>query len=261
MNSTPLIFTKEDGIARITVNRPEARNALNKAVRQALRDAVEDIRNDKSIRVVIIAGEGKKAFIAGADIVELKDMTPLQVEEFAGTLGQQLYTDIESLEVPVVAKIDGFCLGGGCEIAMACDVRIASENSKFGQPEINIGIIPGGGGTQRLPRLIGWGRAKELIYSGRIIDAAEAERIGLVDKVVPESDLDKTVGELVDSVKSKSPLTMRLAKKSINRGMYTDLAAGLSAERSNLVLCFATEDQKEGMSAFLEKRKPSFKGQ
>lgn len=261
MNCGPLIFTKENGVAKIIINRPEARNALSKAVRQGIRDAIEDIKKDNSIRVVIITGAGDKAFIGGADIIELKSMTAVQVEEFASTLGQQLYTDIENLEIPVIAMINGFCLGGGCEIAMCCDIRIASEGAKFGQPEVNIGIIPGGGGTQRLPRLVGWGRAKELIYTGRIIDSAEAERIGLVDKVVPHDKLEQTVNELVQSIMSKSPLILKLAKKSLNKGIYTDLAAGLSIERGNFILCFATEDQKEGIAAFLDKRKPIFKGQ
>lgn len=261
MNSTPVIVSKENGVVRITVNRPESRNALNGVTRQAIKDAVENVRKDKSARVLIITGAGDKAFIAGADLNELKELNPVTADEFASTLGQQLYTDIESLEIPVVAMINGFCLGAGCEISMCCDIRIASENARFGQPELNVGIIPGGGGTQRLPRLIGWGRAKEMIYTGRIIDAVEAEKIGLVDRVVPPDKLESTVKEIVDNIMSKSPLIIKLAKKSINRGMYTDLAAGLSYERATLAMCFATRDQKEGMGAFLEKRKPVFKGQ
>jgi enoyl-CoA hydratase len=255
-----IIFERDKGVAKIIVNRPEARNALNRAVRQELRNVIESIETDKSIRVVIITGAGDKAFIAGADITELKEMTPAEMEEFASSLGQQLYTDIENLDVPVIAMINGFCVGGGCEVAMACDIRIASENAKFGQPEINIGIIPGGGGTQRLPRLVGWGNAKELIYTGRMIDAAEAERMGLVNRVVPCDKLEDTVNKLAENITSKSPLIIKIAKKIINRGMYTDLAAGLSYEKSSVALCFSTEDRKEGMSAFIEKRKPEFKG-
>jgi len=255
-----ILYTKEKGIAKIIINRPEVRNALNQATRWEIREVVEDIKKDKNVRVVIFTGAGDKAFVAGADITEFKGATPTIMEERAATTGQQLFNDIESLPMPVIAMINGFCLGGGCELAMACDIRIASEKARFGQPEINVGIIPGAGGTQRLPRLVGWGRAKELIYTGRIIDAAEAERIGLVDKMVPADKLEETVNQLAETIVGKSPLIVNIAKKTINRGMYTDLAAGLSYERSNLAFCFSTEDQKEGAAAFLEKRKPEFKG-
>ena len=256
-----VIYTKEKGIAKITINRPEVRNALNQATRWEIREAIEDIKKDKDVRVAIITGAGDKAFVAGADITEFKDATPVIMEERATTTGQQLFNDIEALPMPVIAMINGYCLGGGCELAMACDVRIASENARLGQPEINVGIIPGAGGTQRLPRLVGWGRAKELIYTGKIIDATEAERIGLVDKVVPMDKLDETVNQLAETIATKSPLIMSIAKKTINRGMYTDLAAALSYERSNFAFCFSTEDQKEGATAFLGKRTPEFKGQ
>ena len=260
MESKNVLYTKEMGVAKIVINRPEVRNALNQATRWELREAVEDIKKDKDVRVVVITGAGDKAFVAGADISEFKDATPTIMDERAATTGQQLFNDIEDLPMPIIAMINGFCLGGGCELAMACDIRIASENARFGQLEINVGIIPGAGGTQRLPRLVGWGRAKEMIYTGRIIEAAEAERIGLVDKVVPADKLEETVNQMAETIASKSPLIMSVAKKTINRGMYTDLAAGLSCERSNLAFCFSTEDQKEGAAAFLEKRKPEFKG-
>jgi len=257
-----IIYTapNEKGIAKIVINRPNVRNALNMTTRQEIRNAIELIKKDKNIRVVIITGAGDKAFISGADITEFKGANPIEIEEYACTLGQQLYTDIENLDVPVIAMINGLCLGGGCELATACDIRIASENARFGQPEINIGLIPGGGGTQRLPRLIGWGRAKELIYTGRIIDAAEAERIGLADKVVPPDALNDAVNQLAETIASKSPLIIKLAKKAINGGMNSNLAAGLMYERDNFALCFATEDNKEGITAFLEKRNPEFKG-
>ncbi len=257
-----LVCTKdrEKGIARIIINRPEVRNALNKAVRQELKNAIEDIENDKDIRVAIITGAEDKAFISGADINEFKEATPIMMEKLASTLGQQLFTDIENLRVPVIAMINGFCLGGGLELALCCDIRIASENAKFGQPEINIGIFPGGGGTQRLPRLIGWGKAKELIYTGKIIDAIEAERIGLVDRVVPQDRLEEEVEQLANTIAGKSPLVIELVKKVINRGMHTDLTAGLAHEKVNFALCFATEDHTEGITAFLAKRKPEFKG-
>ncbi len=260
MNFENIIYSKEKGIARITVNRPDKRNALNQGVRLELRQVLKDIGEDESVRIAIITGAGDKAFIGGADITELKEMSPITCEARASTLGQQLYTDIENLRVPVIAMINGFCLGGGCEIAMCCDIRIASENAKLGQPEINIGLFPGGGGTQRLPRLVGWGRAKELLYTGRIIDAAEAERIGLVDKVVPPDKLEMTVTELAEAIASKSPVIIRLLKKVINKGMYSNLPDGLAYEKSTFGLCFATEDHNEGIAAFLEKRQPEFKG-
>jgi len=251
---------KEKGIVKLTINRPEVRNALNAATRQEIRNAIGEIEKDGDVRVVIITGAGEKAFVSGADITAFKDATPIIMEEAASTLGQQLFNNIENLSVPVIAMINGFCLGGGLELAMCCDIRIASDNAKFGQPEINIGLFPGAGGTQRLPRLIGWGKAKELIYTGKIIDAAEAERISLVDKVVPQEKLGEEVNQLAETIASKSPLIIKLVKKVINRGMYTDLAAGLSYEKANFALCFATEDRKEGVTAFLEKRKPQFKG-
>jgi enoyl-CoA hydratase len=252
---------KKKGIVRLIINRPEVENALNMAARQELRSAIEDIKSDGNVRVVIITGAGDKAFSSGADITELKQASPIQMEQYACTLGQQLFTDIESLYVPVIAMINGVCLGAGCELAMVCDIRIASANSRFGQPEINIGIIPGSGGTQRLPRLVGWGKAKELIYTGRIIDAGEAERIGLVDKVVQPDKLQGRVKELAETIAGKSQLIIRLAKKAVNKGIHTDLVSGLSYERDNFALCFATKDQKEGMAAFLEKRKAEFKGE
>lgn len=261
MEFQSIIYTKDEkGIVTVTINRPEVRNALNIAVRKELRKAIEEISQDKDIRVVIITGAGDKAFISGADLNELKDATPLSIDEYAATLGQQLYTDIENLRVPVIAMINGFCLGGGLELAMCCDIRIASTNAKFGQPEINVGFFPGGGGTQRLPRLIGWGRAKELIYTGRMLDAAEADRIGLVNRVVPPEKLETETRQMAENIASKSPLTIALIKKVINRGFYTDLAAGLSNERATFTLCFASEDLREGITAFLEKRPPKFKG-
>ena len=172
------IYKKEKNIATITINRPDKRNALNRESREDLIQILEDVRSDKNIRVLILTGAGEKAFISGSDITELKELSPLQMQEFMTTIGQQLYTDFENLDIPLIAKINGFCLGAGLELAMCCDLRIASENAKLGQPELNLGILPGGGGTQRLPRLVGVGKAKELIYSGDLIDAKEEERIG-----------------------------------------------------------------------------------
>lgn len=255
-----IIYEQEGGIARLTINRPEKRNALNKAVRQEIRTVIAEIERDKAIRVAVITGAGSKAFCAGADLVQFKEATPLEIEARGFCLGQQLYNDIENLRVPTIAMVNGYALGGGCELAMACDIRVASENARFGQTEINVGIMPGGGGTQRLPRLVGWGKAKELMYTGRIIGAAEAEKIGLVDKMVPADDLERTVMELANNIVSKSPIIIELIKKTINRGMYSDLAAALDYEKANFSLCFATEDRVEGITAFLEKRKAEFKG-
>ncbi|MFH1382281.1 MAG: enoyl-CoA hydratase-related protein [Chloroflexota bacterium] len=254
------IYTKEKGIARVTINRPEVRNALNIRVREELREIVGELQKDKDVRVAIITGAGDEAFISGADITFFKGAKPVAIEEYGSALGQALYTSIETLDIPVIAMINGFCFGGGLELAMCCDIRVASEKAKFGQLEINVGIIPGGGGTVRLPRLVGWGRAKEMIYTGRIIDANEAGRIGLVDKVVPPDKLEEEVNQLATNIAKKSPLLIKLAKKTINKAMYTDLAAGLSYEKAMFSLCFSTEDNAEGINAFLEKRKPEFKG-
>lgn len=260
--TTNIIYTKKKGIARIIINRPEAQNALDQQTRLEIRKALDDIENDKEkVKVAIITGAGSESFASGGDIKQLKQLTATTMLERTDTLGQRLLNDIENSRIPFIAMINGYCLGGGCELAMSCDIRIASENAKFGHPEINIGLFPGGGGTQRLPRLVGWGRAKELIYTGRIIDATEAEKIGLINKVVPPDKLESTVNVLAEDIASKSSIIMNLAKKTINRGMYTDLAAGLAYERSNFSLCFVTKDYTEGVNAFLEKRKPEFKGE
>ncbi len=251
---------RETGIARVTINRPQFRNALNTAVRRELREAIRLIDLDPEVRVVILTGAGDKAFISGADVNEFKEADPIMVREFASKIGQQLFTDLENLRVPVIGMINGFCLGAGLEVALCCDIRIASGSARFGSPEVNLGIFPGGGATQRLPRLVGWGRAKEMIYTGRIIDAAEAERIGIADRVVPPEKLEEEVGQLARQIAGKSPLIIQLAKEAINRGMYSDLAAGLCQEKANFALCFATGEPHEGISAFLEKRPPRFKG-
>jgi len=261
MDYEQIIYQKDKkGIVTITINRPEVRNALNRVVRQDLRKAIAEIQKDKDVRVVIITGAEDKAFIAGADVSILKSQSPFSIEEFTSTLSQQLYSDIESLPIPVISMINGYCLGGGLELAMCCDIRIAAENAKFGQPEINIGIFPGGGGTQRLPRIVGWGKAKELMYTGDIIDSTEAEKWGLVNEVVALDKLGEKARQIAEKIASKSPLIIKLIKKIINAGMYTDLKAGLLYEKANFSLCFASEDTNEGVSAFLEKRKPKFKG-
>ncbi len=255
-----VIYKKEEGIATLTINRSEVRNALNRQVRKELLQILQEVRTDKDIRVLILTGAGDKAFISGSDITELRELSPLQMQEFMATIGQQLYTDFENLEMPLIARINGFCLGAGLELAMSCDLRVASENARFGQPEINLGIIPGGGGTQRLPRLVGLAKAKELIYSGDLIDAKEAERIGLVNKVVPFDKLDEAVKDLTRKIASKSPIAIKLAKKAINKGMQASLDVGLACEVGAQCLCFSSEDHLEGLNAFLEKRTPKFTG-
>jgi len=255
-----VLYTKDNGIARITINRPEARNALNMKVREEIRDIVSELQKDKDVRVAIFTGAGDEAFISGADISIFKNASPLEIETFASTLGQALYTSLENLDFPVIAAVNGYCFGGGLELAMCCDIRIASEKAKFGQVEINVGIIPGGGGTVRLPRLVGVGRAKEMIFTGKTIDAAEASRIGLVDRVVPYDKLEAEVDQLAAAILKKSPVLIKLAKKTINKAMYTDLASALNYEKSMFSLCFTTEDNAEGINAFLEKRRPEFKG-
>jgi len=257
-----IIYTKDKDrkTAKIAINRPEVRNALNKAARREIRIAIEDVKKDQDVRVLIITGAGDKAFMSGMDITELATASPVEIEEFVSTLGQQLYQDLENMDIPLIAMINGYCLAGGGELAMACDIRIASEKAKFGFPEINVGIFPGGGATLRLPRLIGAGRAKELMYTGKMIDATEAERVGFVNRVVPHDKLEEAVNEIADAIVRKSPIIIKYLKKAITRGLYTDLAAGLAFEKTQWALCFATEDHNEGIDAFLNKRKPEFKG-
>lgn len=251
---------RENGVARITINRPEVRNALNLVTRSEIKQAIIDLEQDRGVKVLIFTGAGDKSFIAGADVNVFKGATPEFVRQYAGTLGQQLYNDIENLRMPTIAMINGYCFGGGCELALCCDIRIASENAKFGLPEVNIGFTPGGGGTQRLPHLVGWGRAKEMMFTGKIIDAVEADRIGLINRAVPADKLESAVMEVANAILSKSPVTIEIIKKNANRGMYSDLASGLAYEVSNFALCFANEDTKEGINAFLEKRTPNFTG-
>lgn len=245
---------KKNHIATITMNRPDALNALNMETRMEFLNAIEDIQNDDEVRVLIITGAGR-AFIAGADIKELKETNMLQARKVP-RLGEV----VENLEKPVIAAVNGFALGGGCEIAMACDIIVASESAKFGQPEVNLGVIPGGGGTQRLPPIVGPQRAKELIFTGDLIDAKEAERIGLVNRVVPASELDSAVRSIAEKIAAKSPVAIRLAKAAINRGLRTNLETGLAYEKELYAMSQTTEDKTEGIAAFLEKRKPVFRG-
>ncbi|MFQ5710848.1 MAG: enoyl-CoA hydratase/isomerase family protein [Candidatus Geothermarchaeales archaeon] len=254
-----IIYEKKGGVAKITINRPEVRNALNIETRRELKAALEDARAEEGTRVVVITGAGDQAYCAGADLNEFKDMTPMQVREYI-RLSRDVTNLIEGMEKPVISAVNGYALGGGCELAMACDIIIASETARFGQPEIRVGLIPGGGATQRLPRHIGVKKAKELILTGDLIAAAEAERLGLVNRVVPADKLNEAVEELVEKLLSKSPVMLGLAKASINKAMEMGLESGLRYELEAFALCFSTEDQKEGVRAFFKKRKPVYKG-
>ncbi len=257
MSYTNILVEKGNTLAIVTINRPKSLNALNKQTLEELLDCFTDLGEDKTVKAVIITGAGEKAFVAGADISYMQGLNPDQGKAF-GRLGHAVARTIENLPQPVIAAINGFALGGGCELALACDIRLASENAKFGQPEVNLGVIPGFGGTQRLPRLVGTGHAKELIYSGKIIDAQEAGRIGLVNRVVSQEKLLVESKELALLIGSRGPAAVRLCKEVINNGMEMDLNRACSYEADLFSLCFAGEEQKEGMAAFLEKRVPDF---
>ena len=254
MSFENILLEKEDGIATITFNRPDALNALNNQTRAEFYSAMKDVAADNNIKVVILTGAGR-AFVAGSDIKELKQTTSLDAHNI-----HRLGMVVEKMEKPVIAAVNGFALGGGCEIVMACDIIIASDKARFGQPEINLGIIPGGGATQRLPRLVGVCKAKELILTGDIIKAEEAEKIGLVNRVVPGENLMATAREIAKKIAIKSQATVRLAKDVINKGMQTSLETGLDYEREIYSLCLTLEDKEEGINAFIEKREPQFKG-
>jgi len=254
-----LLYEKKNSIAYVTLNRPKVLNALNKATWQDLRSAFEDARDDASVRGIILTGAGDKAFIAGADITEIATASAIQAEE-SSSFGQDVLNLIENLGKPVIAAINGFALGGGCETAMACTIRLASENAKFGQPEVKLGVIPGGGGTQRLPRLVGKGRALQLILTGGIISASEAYRIGLVNEVVPGADLIPRAEALLKEIFSNAPLAIKYSLEAVNKGLETSQAEGFALEASFFGLCAGTEDKQEGTRAFLEKRAPQFQG-
>ncbi|AGK61701.1 Enoyl-CoA hydratase/carnithine racemase [Archaeoglobus sulfaticallidus PM70-1] len=252
-----VVFEKSDGILIARLNRPNAFNALNEEVVDGLEELIRKVRTEKDIRAVIITGSGR-AFSAGADIKMFLRSETFQARDIIERLGRVL-EEFEDLDVPIIAAINGFALGGGCELAMACDMIIASENAVFGQPEINIGIIPGAGGTQRLARLIGWKKAMEYCLTGEKISAKEAEKLGLVNKVVKAEELEKAAMELARTIAEKSPTAVMLVKQAVNRGYKMSLKDGLAYERDLFALAFSSEDAKEGFSAFVEKRMPNFK--
>jgi enoyl-CoA hydratase/carnithine racemase len=255
-----VLYEKKGPIAYVTINRPKVLNALNKATIAELNEAFKVARDDDAVRGVILTGAGDRAFAAGADIAEMANDTPAEAEDKTRH-GQRLTRVIENLGKPVIAAVNGFALGGGCELAMACTIRLAIETARFGQPEVTIGIIPGYGGTQRLPRLVGKGRALQLILSADMIDAQEAYRIGLVNEIVDKDKLIPRAEAILNKINANAPIAVKLAIEAANRGLDVNLAEGLNIEASLFTQCFATEDRKEGVVAFREKRKPNFKGQ
>ncbi len=254
-----VLYEKRNGIAYVTLNRPKVLNALNTPTWRDLRTAFEEAREDDAVRGVILTGAGDKAFIAGADISELAQAGAFQAEE-SSRFGQGVLEFIENLGKPVIAAINGFALGGGCETAIACTIRIAVEHAKFGQPEVKLGLLPGAGGTQRLPRLVGKGRALHLILSGEMIGAEEAYRIGLVNEIVPAANLITRAEAILKQISANAPIAIKFALEATNKGLDTSQSEGFALEASYFGICAATEDKKEGTSAFLEKRAPQFHG-
>ena len=259
MSFENLLFDVQDGVGLLTINRPKVLNALNPATLEEIDAALDQVRSDDSIRVLVITGSGEKAFVAGADISEFPKMNPLQAQLFAQK-GQAVFFKIEELPIPVIAAVNGFALGGGCELAMSCDFIYASDTARFGQPEINLGIIPGFGGTQRLARLVGRAKAKELCMTGEQITAQEAKDIGLAASVFPASDLVDSAMKTARGLAAKGRVALRAIKTTVDRGVEADLKTGCAIEVEAFGTSFSSQDAKEGATAFLEKRKPSFKG-
>ncbi len=253
-----LLVERRERVAIVTINRPGKMNALNIQTREEGAAALEELRADESVRVVVFTGAGEKAFVAGADIAEFAGRTAVTQRDVM--TGRSLFTAIDTFPKPVIAMINGYCLGGGCELALACDLRIAGERASFGQPEINLGIIPGGGGTQRLTHLVGEGKAMELILTGEIINAQTAYAYGLVNMVVPMEELEAKTLEIANRIAEKSPIALRMAKEAVKTASRSPLDEGLRREIDLFALCFSSEDKDEGVKAFMEKRKPDFKG-
>ncbi len=257
MELNNVILEKEGKVAVVTINRPKALNALNSETLKELDYVVSELEKDEDIYAVILTGSGEKAFVAGADITEMKDLSTMEGRKFS-ILGNKVFRRLETLDKPVIAAINGFALGGGCELSLACDIRLASEKAKFGQPEVGLGITPGFGGTQRLARLVGTGLAKELIYTAKIIKADEALRIGLVNRVIEADKLMEEARALANTIAAQAPIAVKLSKEAINRGIQCDIDTALMYEAEAFGECFSTADQTEGLSAFVEKRDKSF---
>ncbi len=257
MNYENLILEKEEGIALVTINRPKVLNALNGELLKELDAVTEEMEKDHQVRVVIITGAGEKAFVAGADIAFMSGLSPLEARYFA-LLGQKVFSKIENMSKPVIAAVNGFALGGGNELAMACDIRVASEKAKFGQPEVQLGLIAGFGGTQRLSRLVNPGLAKEVLFTADQYDAESARKMGLVNHVVPAGELLEFCKAMARRIAAKGPVAVKLTKEAVNQGLNMDLEKAFALEADLFGLVFTTDDRKEGIGAFLEKRKPAF---
>lgn len=258
MNYETILVEKRGSVAVLTINRPEKLNALGHKVHAEGVAALEELRKDEEVRVLVITGAGEKAFIAGADISEFAGQTP--VSQRGHFQEKTLFNSLDNFPKPVIAMINGFCLGGGCEVALACDLRVAGEKARFGQPEINLGIIPGGGGTQRLTRLIGEGKSMELILTGDMIDAQTALNLGLVNYAYSADDLEAKTMELANKIAEKSPIALQMAKEAVKLASKSNLDEGLRREVDLFAICFSSQDKEEGVAAFLEKRKPVFTG-
>jgi enoyl-CoA hydratase len=254
-----LIYEKKENIGLLTINRPEKLNALSNELVEELDRLLDEVENDEKLRVLVVTGAGKKAFVAGADIQELVDRDALVGRRVSRTR-QGTFSRIENLPIPVIAAVNGYALGGGLELALACTIRVCSDKAQFGAPEVKLGIIPGDGGTQRLPRLVGLGRAMEMILTGDFIDAQEAHRIGLVNQVIPHDELMEKATELAQKIAKRPPLAVRYAKEAVNRSQEGDTVSGYALESYLHALTCTTEDKREGVQAFLEKRKGTFKG-